>query len=143
MGQDQDIRYIEGASMTMPHLSLLFAGLCALIQTALTALVILRRAQTGVNLLDGGDLQLVRRIRAHANFIETVPMALLLMVLLEMNGLETHWLWGFGLLLITGRMLHAYGVLSGKVSWPRLAGMIMTLVVISIEGAMCLWLFAR
>jgi uncharacterized protein len=128
--------------MTVPHLTLLFAGLCALLQTALTALVILRRTQAGVSLLDGGDQTLIQRIRAHGNFVETAPMALLLMALLEMNSLAASWIWGFGALLLVGRMLHAYGLLSGRVAWPRLLGMSMTLFVISIEGVMCLWIFA-
>jgi uncharacterized protein len=127
--------------MTMPHLTLLFAGLCALLQTALTALVIRRRTQAGVSLLDGGDRQLIERIRAHGNFVETAPMALLLMALLEMNGLAVSWIWGFGALLVAGRMLHAYGLLSGRGVWPRLLGMSMTLFVISIEGVLCLWMF--
>jgi uncharacterized protein len=127
--------------MTMPHLTLLFAGLCALLQTALTALVIRQRTQARVSLLDGGDKQLLYRIRAHGNFVETAPMALLLMALLEMNGLAASWIWVFGALLVAGRMLHAYGLLSGRVSWPRLVGMSMTLFVISIEGVMCLMRF--
>jgi uncharacterized protein len=129
--------------MTAPQLTLLFAGLCALLQTLLTALVIRQRMQARVSLLDGGDQQLLHRIRAHGNFIETAPMALLLMALLEMNGLSTALLWGFGSLLVVGRVLHAYGLLSGRVAWPRLVGMSMTLFVISIEGVLCLWMFAR
>jgi uncharacterized protein len=140
---DQLVHHIEGIFMTLPYLSLFFAGLCALIQTALTALVIMRRAQIGVSLLDGDDPQLTRRIRAHGNFAETVPIALLLMILLEMNGLAAVWLWSFGSLLVIGRVLHAHGLLSGRVDWPRLVGMCMTLMVISIEGAVCLWIFAR
>jgi uncharacterized protein len=127
--------------MTVPHLTLLFAGLCALLQTALTALVILRRTQSGVSLLDGGDQMLIQRIRAHGNFVETVPMALLLMALLEMNGWAAHWLGGLGCLLVVGRILHAHGLLSGHAHWARLAGMIMTLFVISTEGVVCLLLF--
>ena len=128
--------------MTAPHLTLLFAGLCALLQTALTALVIRRRMRARVSLLDGGDQQLLHRIRAHGNFVETAPMALLLTALLEMNGLAASWLWGFGGLLVVGRVLHAYSLLSGGVSWPRVVGMSMTLFVISIEGVVCLWMFA-
>jgi uncharacterized protein len=130
------------APILTPTLTLLFAGLCALLQTALTALVIARRAQSGVNLLDGGDAPLMHRIRAHGNFIETAPMALLLMALLEMNGLAAPWLWGFGALLVAGRLLHAYGLLKGGTSPARAVGMVMTLFVISIEGVMCLWVFA-
>jgi uncharacterized protein len=123
-------------------LTLLFAGCCALLQCALSALVIARRAQRGISLSDGGDEQLLRCIRAHGNFVETVPMALLLMALLEMNGLASIWLLGLGALLVTGRLLHAYGLLQGGVNRTRLVGMCMTLFVISVEGMACLWMFA-
>jgi uncharacterized protein len=129
--------------MTLPHLSLLFAGLCALVQTVLTAMVISRRIQARVSLLDGGDQTLIRRIRAHGNFIETAPIALLLLALLEMNGLGAAWLWGFGSMLIAARLLHAFGLMARNARWARLLGMAMTLAVISIEGVACLLLFAR
>ena len=57
--------------MTTPNITLLIAGLCGLLQFALTIYVIARRAQTGVSFLDGGDELLLRRIRAHGNFTET------------------------------------------------------------------------
>ena len=126
--------------MIVPHVSLLFAGLLALLQTLLTALVIMRRKQTGVILLDNGDPLLIRRMRAHGNFVETVPIALLLLTLLEFNGLAAVWLAAFGVLLIAGRVLHAYGLISEKAHRARLAGMCMTLFVISVEGAVAVGL---
>ncbi len=125
------------------HLTLLFAGLCALMQCFLTALVVMRRVQSGINVLDGGDAVLLRRIRAHANFAETVPMALLLMLLLELGGLAATWLWLFGLALMAGRTLHACALLSGGMVRGRLGGMVLTLSVISIEALLCLGMFLR
>jgi uncharacterized protein len=125
------------------HLTLLFAGLCALMQCWLTALVIVRRVQSGVSLMDGGDAALTRRIRAHANFAETVPMALVLMLLLEMGGLAATWLWLFGLALITGRVLHVCGLLIPGLRWCRLSGMVLTLGVLSIQAVLCIGLFLR
>jgi uncharacterized protein len=129
--------------MTTVSLSLLFAGCCALLQCALTALVIMRRAQTGVDFLDGGDHQLLRRIRAHGNFSETAPMALLLMALLELRGLGSAWLIGFGVALLLGRVLHAQSLLTNNASWSRRGGMLLTLAVISIEAAWAIWIFMR
>jgi uncharacterized protein len=125
------------------HLTLLFAGLCALMQCWLTALVIARRVQSGINLMDGGDAMLTRRIRAHANFAETVPMALLLMLLLELGGLAATWLWVFGLTLIAGRILHVCGLLLGGMAWGRLSGMVLTLGVLSIQAVLCIGMFLR
>ncbi len=129
--------------MTMPHITLLIAGLCGLLQFALTIAVIARRAQTGVSFLDGGDPQLLRRIRAHGNFTETAPMALLLMLLLEMRGFSATGLWVFGSLLMIGRLLNAHSILTNNASWSRRGGMVLTLAVISIEAALCIGLFTR
>lgn len=127
--------------MTTIHLTLLFAGLCALLQCVLTALVIARRAQSRVSLMDGGDEQLVRRIRAHGNFTETVPMALLLIALLEQGGVAATWLWALGIGLLLGRALHAWSLLTSGALWIRGIGMVLTLAVISIAGVMCLVMY--
>jgi uncharacterized protein len=124
-------------------LTLFFTASCALLQCALTALVILRRAQTGIDLLDGGDQKLLRRIRAHGNFSETAPMALLLMALLEISGLASAWLIAFGITLLLGRILHAQSLLTNNAAWSRRGGMVLTLAVISIEAVCALWLFFR
>jgi uncharacterized protein len=129
--------------MNTVSLTLLFTGCCALLQCALTALVIIRRAQTGVDFLDGGDPQLLRRIRAHGNFSETAPMALLLMVLLEMRGLSSVWLIAFGVTLLLGRILHAQSLLTDNAAWSRRGGMVLTLGVISIEAVCAIWIFLR
>ncbi|MBS7807705.1 MAPEG family protein [Variovorax sp. PCZ-1] len=129
--------------MSSVNLTLLFAGCCALLQCALTALVILRRAQTNIAFLDGGDDQLMRRIRAHGNFSETAPMALLLMALLEISGLSNAWLIGFGIALLLGRILHAQSLLTNNAAWSRRGGMVLTLGVISIEAVCALVLFFR
>jgi uncharacterized protein len=125
------------------HLTLLFAGLCALLQCALTALVIARRLQAKVSLLDGGDAPLLARMRAHGNFTETVPMALILMALLESCGLQPTWLWALGICLVLGRVLHAAGVLVNGLRWSRFVGMTLTLIVLSVGGTLCLGLYWR
>lgn len=129
--------------MNTPLLTLLFAGVCALLQCLLTVLVILRRAQSGVNLMDGGDKPLLKRIRAHGNFTETVPMALILIGLLELRGLQSTWLWALGICLILGRVLHATSLLTNGAIWSRLAGMVLTLTVLSAGGVLCVGMFLR
>ena len=80
--------------MSVPsvHWTLLFAGACALLQCGLSALVIAQRMRSRVLFLHGDDTTLLRRMRAHGNFTETVPMALLLMLLLELSGVAAAWL---------------------------------------------------
>jgi uncharacterized protein len=129
--------------MTAPHITLLFAACAALLQVALTALVIARRAEKDIAFLHAGDDVLLRRMRAHGNCTETVPIAIVLMGLLELTGFGGAWLWTLGTALLASRVVHAYGLLTpGGVLWARIAGMITTLVVISALAAACLWVFA-
>jgi uncharacterized protein len=123
------------------HWTLLFAGLLGLLHFALTLWVIVRRAQTGISFGDGGDMAMLRRIRAHANFAETTPLALLLMALLEYKGLGTTALLSLGTALVLGRVLNASSILTNNAAWSRRGGMVLSLAVISIEAVLCLWLF--
>jgi len=49
-------------------------------------------------------------IRAHANAIENIPVALILLVMLELNHLTPWLLHAFGLVLVVGRGAHAWGL---------------------------------
>jgi uncharacterized membrane protein YecN with MAPEG domain len=129
--------------MNTVSLTLLFSACCALMQCVLTALVIRRRIQARVYFLDGGDDSLLRRIRAHGNFAETVPMALLLMMLLELSGFSPLWLTMFGITLLIGRILHATSLLTNHATWSRSSGMVLTMAVIGIQAMCALWLFFR
>lgn len=129
--------------MNIVAVTLFFAACCALMQCLLTAWVIRRRLQARVYFLDGGDDPLLRRIRAHGNFAETAPMALLLMALLELSGLGSVWLILFGVALLLGRILHATSLLTNQAKWSRSLGMVLTIGVISIEAVCGLWLVFR
>lgn len=118
----------------LPHWTLLFAGVCALMQCALTVLVIRRRAHSGIDLLDGGDAELARRIRAHGNFSENAPFVLLLMLLLELQGVSAVALVALGACLLLGRILHAAALLRGGPRWARIAGMVLTITALSFGG---------
>lgn len=129
--------------MNSVAVTLFFAACCALMQCLLTVLVIRRRLKAGVYFLDGGDDPLLRRIRAHGNFAETAPMALLLMALLEFSGLGPVWLIVFGVALLLGRVIHATSLLTNHAAWSRSLGMALTIGVISIEAICGLWMVFR
>ena len=129
--------------MNSVAVTLFFAACCALMQCLLTVLVIRRRLKAGVYFLDGGDDPLLRRIRAHGNFAETAPMALLLMALLEFSGLGRVWLIVFGVALLLGRVIHATSLLTNHADWSRSLGMALTIGVISIEAVCGLWMVFR
>src|SRR6476469_2906028 len=94
----------------MPRITLLFAALHGLVLLVLLGRVSRLRHGRGIGFGDGGDPELARAIRVHANFVEHVPFALLLLGLLELCGLPTGWLWVFGSALLLGRIMHAIGL---------------------------------
>ncbi len=109
----------------------LYAAVLALLLVALAVNVVRRRRGAGVSLGDGGDELLARRIRAHGNFIESVPMALLLMVMVEERGAEAALVHGLNGVLLFGRLMHAFA-LSSLTPRPlfRTGGMALTLFVL-------------
>ena len=129
--------------MTHVAHTLFFASLLALMQVVLIAMVVARRVQTGVRFLDGGDAKLMHSIRAHGNFCETVPLALLLLGLLELSGLGSNGLLAFGATLLVGRIVHAFSLLTNNATWSRCTGMVLTVGVISIEAVVGLWIVVR
>jgi len=93
----------------MPTITLLFASLHALLMLALLVPISRHRYRQRISLGDGGDPALLRKIRVHANFIEYVPLALLMLALLELCGLWQPLLWLFGSALLLARLMHAAG----------------------------------
>ena len=92
--------------MTLP-ITTLYAGLLGLLMALLSIRVPLRRGALNVPFGDGGDEALATRIRAFGNFIEYVPMLLLLLALLELGGLSAGRLHALGSTLLAARALHA------------------------------------
>jgi uncharacterized protein len=123
--------------------TLLFTGACALLQCSLTAVVIVQRVRSGIDFMDGGNPVLMRSIRAHGNFSETAPMALLLILLLELSGVAAGLLVALGTALLLGRLLHAASLLGWGGRRARLLGMSLTLAVLSLAGIGCLFLGLR
>ncbi|MFC3095139.1 glutathione S-transferase [Alteromonas sediminis] len=104
-----------------------YAGLLGLCYLYLSGLVIHGRIKGKVSLGDGGDCSLNRLIRAHSNFSEYVPITLILLACLEVNSAYTWPLHVSALLLLFGRILHAFGLRHHVgPSWQRLWGMLMT-----------------
>lgn len=105
----------------------LYAGLAGLLLLMLAANVVRLRRARRIGIGDGGDPQLTRAIRAHANAIENVPVVLLLMALAEAGGQPGWLLHGLGLALVLGRVLHAWGLTgSAGLSLGRFVGMLLT-----------------
>jgi uncharacterized membrane protein YecN with MAPEG domain len=128
----------------MPKITLLFASLHALLLLALIAPISRHRHRHRIGLGSGGDPVLARKIRVHANFIEFVPIALLLLALLELAGLQVAWLWTFGAVLLLARVMHAIGLSRhGGYSFGRFWGTVLTMLVLLGMAGAGLWLSLR
>lgn len=68
------------------------------------------RTREKINFGDGGNELMTRRMRAQANFIEQVPLTLILLGLLEAAGKGGAWLAPLGGLFMLGRIAHAIGM---------------------------------
>jgi uncharacterized protein len=89
--------------------SLFYASLLALVLVALSVRVVAlrRRHHVGIGSGDNRDLELA--VRAHANFCEYVPVALVLILLLEATAIVSPVLLHvLGAALLIGRILHGF-----------------------------------
>ena len=119
----------------------LYAGLLALLFLALSINVIRRRRALGISVGDGGDPRFARHVRAHGNFVDYVPLVLLLMALLELGGLPAWILHAQGITLLAGRLLHAACFVCTETNLPmRVSGMMLTFVSLVWGAVFCLFL---
>ena len=93
----------------MPQITALYAGLLGLMAIALALAVGRLRNSESVSIGDGGNLELIAAMRRHANFVEYVPLTLLLIGLLESNGVSAGAIHGLGTSLFLARLFHAVG----------------------------------
>ncbi|MDZ4790082.1 MAG: MAPEG family protein [Hyphomicrobiales bacterium] len=108
-------------------ITILFVALLAILQVPATFFVGFRRIETKILISDGGDQTLLRRIRAHANFTETVPITLLAMAAADVAGAPDVVLWAGGSALLIGRTMHYFTIaLTKGDSLLRAAGMLLT-----------------
>lgn len=120
----------------------LYAGLLAILYLGLTAYVIRGRYKHRVGLGDGGNPDLARRVRMHGNFAEFVPFALLLLLLLDIARMEPVIVHVLGIMLLTGRVAHVWGLHKSDAASPgRMIGMILTILMIAISAILLLWNF--
>jgi len=126
------------------HILAPYAALLALIFVMLSVRTLRLRKQLQIGIGDGGNPQLLRAMRVHANFAEYVPLSLVLLLLVEGQGapaLLVHWLC---LGLLVGRVSHAFGVSQKKEDFKfRILGMATTFAVLVGSSAYLLFAFAR
>jgi len=96
----------------------------------ITMRIALYRIKSKISLGTGDDPELERRMRGQANFIETVPMALFLLIVMEILGASNMWLHALGLTLVLGRIAHYFALIDLVPLAVRVIGMFATLATI-------------
>ncbi len=120
-------------SVPVPAITALYAALQGLVMVGLLIPLGRLRGKTNVSIYDGGNPELAAAIRRHANWTEYVPFALLLLLLLELNGASAGLLHGLGLTLLASRIVHPFGLDPVVMRRPlRAIGAAGTMIVITI-----------
>ena len=134
---------MTAAGLPVP-ITALYAGVLALLLVVLALRVVRLRWKFRVGLGDGGEKAMLRAIRIHGNATEHVPIALLLLLVAELNQTGPTLLHACGAVLVVARVLHALGLgKSAGASWQRAAGTIGTVGVIVVLAAVDVAAFLR
>ncbi len=94
----------------MLQITALYAGALGILSVALGINVGRKRLASGVSILHGDDMDLALAMRKHGNLTEWVPMALILIAVLELNGVGLIALHALGAVLLISRVAHAVGL---------------------------------
>ena len=124
--------------MPLPITSI-YAALLTLILIVLVGAVGRARSHGGPS-LGPGDTNLLVADRRHMNFVESVPLALLLIALVEANGGPKGWVHALGAVLLVARIIHPFGLDAKRANTAaRGAGAGGTFLVLLAAAITLLW----
>jgi uncharacterized membrane protein YecN with MAPEG domain len=125
-------------SMGVP-ITALYAGVLGLLSVLLANLVLYARLRADRL----PDWKPDTMLRVQANFVENVPLALVLLLVLELQGVTPAMVHGFGGALVICRLLHAWGLGTNPgATYPRLIGAQCTFLLISIMAVAAVYGFS-
>jgi len=84
----------------------IYAAALALLMAALSTYTGFMRGKTAIALGDGGDKGLALAIRRFGNLSEYAAMAVLLLLLMELRGVDAYYLHAYGTALLVFRLIH-------------------------------------
>ena len=124
----------------VPSIVPLYAALLAALYLVLSVAVIRQRRRRRIALGSGGLPEVERAIRAHGNFAEYVPFALLLLAFAELRGNPGWLLHLLCLMLLAGRLAHGWGLSQVQEDYRwRSVGMALTFTVLAAAALVLLW----
>ena len=119
----------------------IYAALLALLFLRLSVKVIMVRRKTRIAIGDQGNEKLTRAMRVQANCAEYAPLGVLLLLMVELQG--AHWaaVHALGLMLLAGRVVHAWGFSQMDENLKRrVLGMQMTFLALLLTTLLALGL---
>jgi len=121
------------------YITSVYASLLILLFVGLSVRTIRLRRRLRIAIGDQGNQEMARAMRVHANFAEYVPISLLGILLVELQGGEDLLVHFLGVLLLTGRVVHAFGVSRSSENYRyRVFGMAMTFTTMGFAAVMLL-----
>jgi len=128
--------------MSLP-ITALYAGILMIFALALSFKAGGFRGKSRISVLFGEpvNMDLAERVRVHQNFLEYVPMAIILMGIIELNGGNATFLHVFGVVLIISRIAHAIGLRHDNMGHPgRVIGAGGTALISVVAALYALWM---
>lgn len=116
--------------------TLITASILALIALVLALRVSAGRFKHRVSIGEGDNRDMTVLVRTHANFVEYVPLILILMGILEMSKVNRIILLVVAVLLIIFRIFHAIGMPRRAPNFFRATGAIGTMLIM---GFLAIW----
>ncbi len=116
----------------MPDLSITLcaAAAAAIINLWLAVRCGQARGAGKVALGDGGDTWVIKRMRAHANYVEFTPFALILILVLELSGRGGIVLAVSAAVYFLARIMHMFGMEADKPGKLRMFGILGTMALL-------------
>ena len=100
------------------EITLLYTSLITILAIFLAFKVGITRGKTNTLLGEGDSSELLQSIRSHGNLMESAPITLILLLLLEMQSVADWKLHLIGSSFFLFRILHAYGISISRESSP-------------------------
>lgn len=125
--------------MSLP-ITLSTAAAAAILHIWLSARVVWARRGLNISVGDGGHEAVLRRMRAHANFAENMPIFLILLAAIEISGGNRLILLAASFAFVLARIAHGLGMDGGSLTRLRMVGMMTNTIVIGLLAVYAVYL---
>jgi uncharacterized membrane protein YecN with MAPEG domain len=113
----------------------LYAGLLALVFVVLSVLVVRQRIALEKAADKSDETALLKSMRVQANFVEYVPLALVLMLCAELQSAPAIAVHAMGVALLVGRVCHGIGMsATPQISVLRATGFLLTFAMLILSA---------